>query len=45
VSFTSSSLFAVLVFDIDRAHRATWYHPGQPGTRPTPTQWSARRNL
>jgi len=27
-------------FDIERAHMTTWYHPGQPDTRPTHTDWS-----
>ena len=28
-------------FDIERAHQTTWYHPGQPDTRPIHTEWSA----
>jgi len=27
-------------FDIERAHTSTWFHPGQPDTRPTHTDWS-----
>jgi hypothetical protein len=30
-------------FDIERAHTTTWYHPGQPDTRPTHTEWSERK--
>jgi Pyridoxamine 5'-phosphate oxidase len=28
-------------FNIERAHVTVWYHPGQPDTRPTHTDWSA----
>ena len=27
-------------FEIERAHSTTWFHPGQPDTRPTHTDWS-----
>ena len=30
-------------FDIERAHTTTWYHPGQPDTRPTHADWSERK--
>jgi hypothetical protein len=26
-------------FAIERAHGTTWFHPGQPDTRPTHTEW------
>ena len=29
-------------FDIERAHTTTWFHPGQPDTRPTHADWSER---
>ena len=27
-------------FEIERAHATTWFHPGQPDTHPTHTDWS-----
>jgi hypothetical protein len=30
-------------FDIERAHTTTWYHPGQPDTHPTHSDWSERK--
>ena len=29
-------------FDIERAHTTTWFHPGQPDTRPMRADWSER---
>jgi len=29
-------------FDVERAHTTTWFHPGQPDTRPTRSDWSER---
>ena len=28
-------------FEIERAHGTKWFHPGQPDTRPTHTDWSS----
>jgi hypothetical protein len=29
-------------FEIERAHTTTWFHPGQPDTRPTHADWPER---
>ena len=29
-------------FEIEHAHGTEWFHPGQPDTRPTHTDWSSR---